>query len=67
MHYYKNLHYYRMSRNLTQQHIAQILGITQQQYALYELGKREIPVHKLILLSRFYGCTIDDLVISKEE
>ena len=62
MYYYNNISKERKQKNISQQQVAQLLGITQQQYSLYESGKREIPVHCLIILSEYYGVTIDYLV-----
>lgn len=66
MHYYKNLEELRKSKGLFQSQIAQVLGITQQQYQLYESGKREIPLHLIIILADFYGVSIDYLVGREE-
>ncbi|MBE6703276.1 MAG: helix-turn-helix transcriptional regulator [Ruminococcaceae bacterium] len=46
----------------TQTEIANILGMTQSQYARYELGKREMPLHYLIALADLYELTLDELV-----
>ena len=39
--------------------VAIYLNITQQQYQLYESGKREIKFHQVIELAKFYNVTID--------
>lgn len=52
----KNL---REDEQLKQEDIAKILTITQQQYSLYETGKREIPLSMCITLSKFYRVSID--------
>ncbi len=52
----------RKSKNLTQQQIADVLGIKRQQYARYEMAVFEIPLHLLILLSDYYEISIDYLV-----
>jgi len=36
-----------------------LLGITIQQYSLYETGKREIPARYLSILAKFYNTSID--------
>ena len=66
MHYYEKLTEVRKSRGLFQSQIAQVLGITQQQYQLYESGKREIPLHLIVVLADFYGLSIDYLVGREE-
>ena len=57
----------REDHDLTQEDIAKILFTTKQKYSLYETGQREIPVHHLITLSEFYGCSIDYLVSIREK
>ena len=46
----------------SQAEIAAALGTTQQQYAKYETGMREIPVHHLVTLANLYKLTLDELV-----
>ena len=55
----KNL---REDNDLMQKEIANVLGITQQQYSLYERGIRDIPIDLLIKLADFYKISIDYLV-----
>ncbi len=52
----------RESNNLTQKEISNFLEISSSQYSLYESGKRAIPIHLLIKLSRFYNTSIDYIV-----
>lgn len=52
----------RESNNLTQKEISKFLEISSSQYSLYESGKRAIPIHLLIKLSRFYNTSIDYIV-----
>lgn len=66
MHYYEKLEEVRKSKGLFQSQVAQVLGITQQQYQLYESGKREIPLHLIVVLADFYGLSIDYLVGREE-
>lgn len=62
MYLYKGIHEIRKSNGLMQSDVAKILGITTQQYQLYESGKREIPVHKLIVLADYYNKSVDYLL-----
>ena len=57
----------RKQHKLTSKQVAEALGIAQQQYSLYETGKREIPVSKLIKLADFYGVSLDFLVGRDEQ
>ena len=49
----------REDEQLKQEEIAKILTITQQQYSLYETGKREIPLSMCIVLSKLYKVSLD--------
>ena len=55
MYYYGRIKDLREDNDKAQQEIAKVLGTTQQQYALYESGKREIPLHHIITLAKFYN------------
>ena len=59
--YYQRLKDLREDADKTQENIANILGISQQHYALYESGKRKLPMHHFITLARFYGVSLDYL------
>ncbi len=61
MYLYGRIRDLREDNDKTQAEIASVLKITTQQYQLYESGKREIPVHHLITLARFYNVTLDYL------
>lgn len=49
----------REDEQLKQEDIAKQLSISQQQYSLYETGKREIPLSMCIILSKFYNVSLD--------
>lgn len=57
MHYYQRLKDMREDTDNKQQTIAKLLDIKQQQYSLYESGKREIPLHLAVRLADFYNPT----------
>lgn len=59
MYYYQRLRDMREDSDKKQSEIAVVLGITTQQYQLYESGKREIPFHHVITLAKFYSVSID--------
>lgn len=59
MQYYQRLRDLREDKDLMQIDVAIYLNITQQQYQLYESGKREIKFHQVIELAKFYNVTID--------
>lgn len=59
MMYIKRLRDIREDRDLNQKTIAEHLKITQQQYSLYESGKRDLPIDLLVELSKYYQLTTD--------
>lgn len=61
MHFYPRLRDLREDTDKNQAQIAEILGMKYQQYARYENGEREIPLHHLITLARYYNVSLDYL------
>ena len=59
MYYYQRIKDLREDADMTQRELAEELGITAQQYSLYERGDREIPFHHAIALARFYRVSLD--------
>lgn len=59
MYIYQRIRDLREDNDLLQKQICEVIGCKQQQYQLYESGKREIPVHQLILLADFYNVSLD--------
>lgn len=58
---YENIKKARQAQNLRQQDVAEKLNLMQQQYARYETGEREIPLHHLIRLAELYNLSLDYL------
>lgn len=62
---YKNMYYYerikeiREDRDIKQKEIAEYLRITQQQYSLYETGKRPITAEQLTEICIYLGISSD--------
>lgn len=52
----------RKDADMGQKEIAQILGITQQQYSLYETGRRSMPAEYLPAICRALGVSSDYLL-----
>lgn len=52
----------REDRDLTQQQLAQFLGMTQSGYSGYETGKRDIPTSVLLKLADFHHTSVDYLL-----
>jgi transcriptional regulator with XRE-family HTH domain len=61
MYYYKRLRDMREDSDKNQSQIAELLGMKQQQYARYENGTNEIPLHHLITLAKYYNVSLDYL------
>lgn len=61
MFFYQRIRDLREDSDLSQQQLAEVLGITRQQYQLYESGKREMPMHHFIKLAKFYKVSLDYL------
>ena len=59
MHYYRRLKDLREDHDKTQKQIADLLGTTQPQYARYETGVQEIPLHHFITLAKYYNVSTD--------
>ncbi len=59
MFYYQRLRDLREDADKKQEDIASVLGITRQQYQLYESGKRELPMHHFVVLARYYNVSLD--------
>ena len=57
----------RKDRDITQTEVAKYLGMKQQQFSEYEIGKRLIPVETLDKLADFYNTSIDYLVGRTDE
>ncbi len=49
----------REDNDLTQAEVAQYLHIKQNTYSQYENGQRQIPIHCLIALAKFYKTSTD--------
>ena len=59
----------RKGNNITQEHLAELLGVTRQSVSRWEMDLAFPETEKLIRLSRLFSCSIDYLlneVISKE-
>ena len=61
MHKYQRIRDMREDNDMTQAAVAAVLGVSRQQYARWESGANEIPLHKLITLARLYNVSLDFL------
>lgn len=59
MRYTERLRSMREERNLTQKNIAEVLGVSQRTYSDYESGRLRIPVDRLLILAKYYDCSVD--------
>ena len=61
MQYYQRIRDLREDADKTQSEIAQILNMKYQQYARYEKGIQELPMHHFITLAKYYNVSLDYL------
>ncbi len=61
MYFYRRLRDLRLDHDFTQQYVAMFLHTPQSQYALYEAGHRELPMHHFVSLARLYNVSLDYL------
>jgi len=61
MYLYQRLRDLREDADKSQTQIAEYLGMKQQQYARYESGAQEIPLHHFIALAKYYKVSLDFL------
>lgn len=59
---YRRLQELRKKRGLSQQTLAELLGISQQTYSRYERGRRRLSVQAAVTLARFYHVSVDYLL-----
>ncbi|MBO5287257.1 MAG: helix-turn-helix transcriptional regulator [Clostridia bacterium] len=59
MYYYQRIRDLREDNGKTQTDIAKLLGTTRQQYARWESGAQELPMHHFITLAKFYNISLD--------
>ena len=60
--YFKRIRDLRVDNDYLQKDIAKLLGISQQYYSQYELGKFTMPIEFLIQLAKHYKVSLDYLV-----
>lgn len=60
--YYPRIKDLREDHDLSQQEVAEYLGMKQPQYSRYERGLRDIPTDILIKLSLLYKTSVDYLL-----
>ncbi len=59
MKYIEKIRGLREDRDLKQETLAAYLGITRQQYSLYETGRRAFPVEHIIALCKYFQVSAD--------
>ena len=57
-----NLRHLRATRNMTQEQLAMLLGVSRQTVTKWEAEKSNPEMDKLIDMCRIFDCTLDDLV-----
>lgn len=64
MSFKENLQYLRGSRNMTQEQLAMLLGVSRQAISKWESEKAYPEMDKLLMLCDMFGVTLDDLVMA---
>ena len=57
-----NLQHLRAARNMTQEQLAMLLGVSRQSVSKWEAERAYPEMDKLLALCDLFGCTLDDLV-----
>ncbi len=52
----------RKERGLSQEEIAEAIGVTQSAVHQWEAGKSQPTIEKLVLLAKIFCCKVDDLI-----
>ena len=63
----ENLALLRNLRGMTQEEVAEVIGISRQSYSKWEQGETIPDIEKCDRLAKFYGVSIDALVHQDEE
>lgn len=58
----ENLHHMRTVRNMTQEQLAMLLGVSRQAISKWESGQAYPEMDKLVRLRAIFECTLDELV-----
>lgn len=66
MKFHEKLQLLRQSSGYTQKQIAEMLSMTSNAYQLYEYGKREPNIEKLIMLSVIFNTSLDSLLCRED-
>lgn len=62
MSFRENLQYLRGTRNMTQEQLAMLLGVSRQAISKWESEKAYPEMDKLLMICDLFGVTLDDLV-----
>lgn len=57
-----NLQHLRAERNMTQEQLAMLLGVSRQSVTKWEAEKSQPEMDKLLKMCEIFDCTLDDLV-----
>jgi len=57
-----NISFLRKRLKMSQQEVANMLGVPRSNYSGWEIGRNEPDIKRIILLSKVYCITIDDLL-----
>lgn len=52
----------RKEEGITQVHLAELLGTSQQTITAYEVGRRRVPVSSLPKIAKLFGVSVEELI-----
>ena len=57
-----NIQFYRKQKNMTQEDLAEFMNVSRQTVSKWESDTAFPETDKLITLSDYFGCTLDELI-----
>lgn len=66
MEFHKKLYQLRKSHGLSQEELAEKLSVSRQTISKWELGESTPDMEKLVLLSKYFEISLDELVLGRE-
>ena len=62
-----NIQFYRKQKNMTQEDLAEFMNVSRQTVSKWESDTAFPETDKLITLSDYFGCTLDELIKGSAE
>lgn len=62
-----NIKQFRIAKGITQEQLGNVCGLKKTTICKWETGNSNPDIETLITLSKYFNCTIDDLVLPKTD